>query len=355
MLLHAIPDTDIAAAATAAAMTGNDAIVMDGDDDSGGRSVLLVETNDTCRAIARTSSIRRRLFDDRSNVEGEIACFYDDPNAIVIDDAGHDHIVYVVDDNPRPCKRLTLADDGVVATSASGGTTVARLSGTVAEPVKKPPGIPSIWVFSNITHLSDYYQSTLCTVGASTDEYDVICNKLYGARFSRSGRGIDDFKIIDIQRIQNLTLYKCYHNHLDRVRAINSQRPAHMRVADNEIERIMFHGTNKQACSAIIANGFNTKHAITERYFGHAVYLAKWASYSMRNFCPTSDPDGTRYLFIVRAIVGRQGKTVFNSVHPPAGCDSGCECDDPSRAEMAMVFNDAAVLPIYCVRFKKNE
>lgn len=211
--------------------------------------------------------------------------------------------------------------------------------------------IPPTWQYQTES-VHDYLRPTLVLLNPSCSEHKHVCCQVrqrYAAAADAATQ--PSFSILDVFRVQNLTLLRCYRAHFEQAYARNSLRPCGQRVPDSHFEQLMFHGTSKSAFLSIVAHGFNTKRASSQRFYGHAVYASKWASYSMRNFCP-AEADGSRYLLLVHVIVGLQGQSSFDSFIAPHGCDTGCETEDPSRAEMAMIFHDAAVLPVYCVRFR---
>ena len=208
--------------------------------------------------------------------------------------------------------------------------------------------IPPTWQYRT-NEMSEYLRPSLVTLNPSCSEFQHVIRTVQ-QNFSATG---DEFpyNVSGIFRVQNLTLLRCYRAHFEQMFSRNSLRPPGLRVPDDDFEQVMFHGTSKNAFLSIAAHGFNTKRVSSHRFYGHAIYTSKYASYSMKNFCPP-DTDGNRFLLLVHVIVGRQGQTSFDSFSPPRGCDSGCETQDPTKSEMAMIFNDSAVLPVYCVKFR---
>jgi len=124
---------------------------------------------------------------------------------------------------------------------------------------------------------------------------------------------------------------------------------------ENELQ--LFHGTKPDSVKSINVQGFNRSLCgIHGAAYGDGVYFAKDASYSMTYSQPR--PDGDRFMYLARVLVGKHTAGKQGMKTPPA--------IDPRKPEILydsvvnreenptifVVFNDFHVYPKYLITFK---
>jgi len=124
---------------------------------------------------------------------------------------------------------------------------------------------------------------------------------------------------------------------------------------ENELQ--LFHGTKPDSVKSINVQGFNRSLCgINGAAYGDGVYFAKEASYSMTYSEPS--PNGDRFMYLARVLVGKHTKGKQRIKRPPAIdprkpeilYDSVVNMDE--NPTIFVVFNDFHVYPKYLITFK---
>ncbi|KAL8581665.1 hypothetical protein ACOMHN_049221 [Nucella lapillus] len=156
--------------------------------------------------------------------------------------------------------------------------------------------------------------------------------------------------IVEITRIQNQVLYQQY-----QLKKMQMETQNHA-VADVCNERLLWHGTAKNATDNINNYGFNRSYCgKNATVHGQGVYFAKTSHYSARELYSPKDEDGKRYMYQSKILVGvsclgdqsmrvlpaRDGNVMYDSA-----------CDDVSDPGIYVIFLDMQAYPEYLITFK---
>ncbi|KAA0703895.1 Poly [ADP-ribose] polymerase 14 [Triplophysa tibetana] len=156
------------------------------------------------------------------------------------------------------------------------------------------------------------------------------------------------FKIIQIDRVQNSTLWKNYMIKKEELEVKNKHK-------NNEM--LLFHGTGPDKTDHINHHGFNRSYAgIHGAMYGNGTYFAVDASYSAKGY---SKPDaiGHKRMYLARVLVGdfTQGKQGI--LVPPTKRSNSADLynsvtDNTNRPTMFVIFNDVQAYPEYLITFQ---
>lgn len=149
--------------------------------------------------------------------------------------------------------------------------------------------------------------------------------------------------VLKIERIQNVNLRRLYEGRKKELENRNAPNGAS--------EKILYHGTTKEACSSIINTNFNRSCAgQNATRYGVGTYFAVNASYSANPLYSVPASDGTQLMFVARVLTGNytQGQEAMRIL--PDNFDSVVDnTQDPS---MFVVFHDCQAYPDYLIKFK---
>ncbi|XP_041433944.1 protein mono-ADP-ribosyltransferase PARP15-like isoform X2 [Xenopus laevis] len=157
-------------------------------------------------------------------------------------------------------------------------------------------------------------------------------------------------KVIKIERIQNIKLWRSYSVKRDYVLTL---------YPNQEIENDLYHGTTTETAKKISLHGFNRsfcgKNAVC---YGKGTYFAKDASYSCQEQYAATDRDGYKHVFQAKVITGKWclGRPAF--VEPPStSSDSDIMYDsvvnDVNNPAIYVIFCDDGAYPEYLITFKQ--
>lgn len=163
--------------------------------------------------------------------------------------------------------------------------------------------------------------------------------------FKRTGR---TFKIVQIERVQNSTLWKNYMIKKEELEAKNKHK---------NNEKFLFHGTGPDKTDQINHHGFNRSYAgMHGAMYGNGTYFAVDSSYSAQGYSQP-DANGHKRMYLARVLVGdftqgRQGILV-----PPAKSSSSADLynsvtDNTNNPTMFVIFNDVQAYPEYLITFQ---
>nr|XP_055063231.1 protein mono-ADP-ribosyltransferase PARP14-like [Misgurnus anguillicaudatus] len=154
--------------------------------------------------------------------------------------------------------------------------------------------------------------------------------------------------IIQIERVQNSTLWKNYMIKKEELEAKNNHK---------NNEKLLFHGTAPDSTDHINHHGFNRSFAGTHgAMYGNGTYFAVDPKYSARGY---SQPDasGHKRMYLARVLVGdfTQGKAGI--VVPPAKSSNSADLynsvtDNIINPSMFVIFNDVQAYPEYLITFQ---
>ncbi|XP_078483880.1 uncharacterized protein LOC100181779 isoform X2 [Ciona intestinalis] len=197
----------------------------------------------------------------------------------------------------------------------------------------KPPrflGFPSHW--GNVSRGTTEVKQ----LAPSSSEFNDVV-----AAFKKSNPPINE--IVQIERIQNPTLYKQYEGKREAIVD---------RVQNSVIERDLFHGTTEESSNLIINNYFNRSYAgKNATKFGEGVYFALESSYSHR-FCSGD----VRHMLVVKVLTGDYCLGQEKMKEPPKmeGTDRVYHSlvNNVNNPKIFVVFNDASAYPKYRITYK---
>ncbi|KAK9402788.1 polyADP-ribose polymerase PARP10 [Crotalus adamanteus] len=125
---------------------------------------------------------------------------------------------------------------------------------------------------------------------------------------------------------------------------------------DRAVERILYHGTTEQSSHEIWQHGFNRSFSgKNATLYGHGVYFAVKAFLSAQDRYSPCSPDGNKYIFVTRTLVGdytvgnasmrapplREGDAAFRRYDSTV--------DNLSEPSMFVIFNDTQAYPEYLI------
>ncbi|XP_059146918.1 protein mono-ADP-ribosyltransferase PARP14-like [Physella acuta] len=151
-------------------------------------------------------------------------------------------------------------------------------------------------------------------------------------------------KIIQIDRVQNKTLYQQY---AAKRREIAGRNPE-----GHENEKRLYHGTNYNNVDQINLTGFSRNYSgANATVYGEGVYFATDPTYSV-NYAG-ADSNGIKKMYQARVLVGESAVTKRGDRHPPNKpgkiytYDSGTD----GNGVMYIIFHDAQAYPEYMITF----
>ncbi|XP_069717592.1 protein mono-ADP-ribosyltransferase PARP14 isoform X2 [Phaenicophaeus curvirostris] len=158
-------------------------------------------------------------------------------------------------------------------------------------------------------------------------------------------------KIEKIERVQNPYIWKAY-----QIKKCEMDK----KNGNNNNERLLFHGTNKESLTLINNQGFNRSYAGRHAAnYGNGTYFAVNASYSASNNYSKPDVDGKKYMYLARVLVGEYSQGVKGSITPAVKNASNSidlfdsSTDNVQQPSMFVIFNDIQAYPEYLITFTK--
>jgi len=140
--------------------------------------------------------------------------------------------------------------------------------------------LPSTWKVMQ----SPWQDVEMVDIKSGAPEFNEIVDLFYAT----CSRG--EWRIVKIQRVQNLPQLLLYETHKRTIEARNRPHGAN--------EKRLFHGTEKSTISKINRNAFNRS------YCGQGVYFAVNASDSIGDTFSRPDQQGCKYMYLARVAVG---------------------------------------------------
>ncbi|XP_075412443.1 protein mono-ADP-ribosyltransferase PARP14 [Tenrec ecaudatus] len=195
----------------------------------------------------------------------------------------------------------------------------------------------------NPENWSDMKQQTSCLVELqpSHSEYQNVA--------SMFNQTCSNFKILKIERIQNPSLWNYYQAKKKTMDDKNGQ---------TNNEKLLFHGTDAASLPHVNQNGFNRSYAgKNATAFGKGTYFAINANYSANNTYSRPDPNGRKYMYVVRVLTGLY--TLGNAsliVPPPKTTHDPTDLydtvtDNVNNPSLFVVFSDYQAYPEYLITF----
>ena len=127
---------------------------------------------------------------------------------------------------------------------------------------------------------------------------------------------------------------------------------------DNQIEKLLFHGTSSDVVDAICKQNFDHRlRGKNGTIYGEGSYFAVDASYSN----DYSDPGGdkTRFMFLVKVLTGESKLGMQDFRRPPLkdpsnpASDLYDSCvDDENQPKIFVIFNDEQCYPSYLIQYQ---
>ncbi|KAM6458465.1 protein mono-ADP-ribosyltransferase PARP10 isoform 2-T2 [Liasis olivaceus] len=173
--------------------------------------------------------------------------------------------------------------------------------------------------------------------------------------FQRTVRGFYDtlgdlhskLWIVKLEKVMHPLLYQQYQ----LKKAAMEKACGHQAV-----ERILYHGTTEQSSHEICQHGFNRSFCgKNATHYGHGVYFAAKASLSAQDRYSPCNPDGNKYIFVTRTLVGdyTTGSPGLRAP-PPREEDSALRrydstVDSLSSPSIFVIFNDTQAYPEFLI------
>ena len=187
------------------------------------------------------------------------------------------------------------------------------------------------------------------SVSEGTKEYRQVTTFF----LERLGDLQDHFEIIRVDRIQNLSLWKCY--------AVKQQTMASRNHGGEDVERRwLFHGTREQVTESIIHSGYKCTFAGLRRgyhRYGMGVYFASTSEVSSQDRFSERSSNDIKYVFLNRVAVGdfTLGRPEYRV--PPRKPDNSAESydstvNDETHPTTFVVYHDSQAYPEYLVAFR---
>ncbi|XP_065146256.1 uncharacterized protein [Paramisgurnus dabryanus] len=156
------------------------------------------------------------------------------------------------------------------------------------------------------------------------------------------------FNIIQIERVQNSTLWKNYMIKKEDLEAKNNHK---------NNEKLLFHGTGPDKIDHINHHGFNRSFAgMNGAMYGNGTYFAVDPSYSARGY---SQPDasGHKRMYLAKVLVGDYTRGKAGMLVPPAKRPLSADLynsvtDNTNNPSMFVIFNDVQAYPEYLITFQ---
>ncbi|XP_058035038.1 protein mono-ADP-ribosyltransferase PARP10 isoform X2 [Ahaetulla prasina] len=122
------------------------------------------------------------------------------------------------------------------------------------------------------------------------------------------------------------------------------------------VERILYHGTTEQSSHEICQHGFNRSFCgKNATHYGHGVYFAVKACLSARDQYSPRSPDGNKYIFVTRTLVGDYTAGNASMRVPPLREGDATlrrydsTVDNPRKPSIFVIFNDTQAYPEYLI------
>ena len=187
----------------------------------------------------------------------------------------------------------------------------------------------------------------LVQLSAGAAEFKEVAN-LFHATCSQ-----DEWQITGIELVQNLPQWKLYETHK---RAIESRQQP-----NGANEKRLFHGTEKVTMPKINRNSFNRSYCgKNATAYGHGVYFAVSASYSIHDTYSRPDDIGNKYMYLARVLVGEfcVGDSSMR-VPPPQPGNSELLLYDSTvdrlhPPSMHVIYHDAQAYPEYVITIRRR-
>nr|XP_048310125.1 protein mono-ADP-ribosyltransferase PARP14-like isoform X1 [Myodes glareolus] len=208
---------------------------------------------------------------------------------------------------------------------------------TVQRILKDEAEIPSNWCDMGLRELLEVSLQT------STSEYFMVASKFR--------QTCPNFVICNIERIQNLALWKKYQ----ASKTVMDRKNGHERN-----EKQLFHGTEASSVPHVNNNGFNRSYAgKNATAYGKGTYFAVNASYSANDTYSRPDANGKKYMYYVRVLTGNYANgNPSLIVPPPRDPQNPTELydtvtDNDKNPSLFVVFYDNQAYPEYLITFRR--
>ena len=198
--------------------------------------------------------------------------------------------------------------------------------------------LPSTWKVMQ----SPWQDVEMVDIKSGAPEFDEIVDLFYAT----CSRG--EWRIVKIQRVQNLPQFLLYETHKRTIEARNRPHGAN--------EKRLFHGTEKSTISKINRNAFNRSYCgKNATAYGQGVYFAVNASYSIGDTYSRPDQQGFKYMYLARVAVGELcvGNSSMRVPLAQPGTDELLLYDTTvnrlGQPDMYVAYHDAQAYPEYLI------
>ncbi|XP_076462556.1 protein mono-ADP-ribosyltransferase PARP14-like isoform X2 [Babylonia areolata] len=186
----------------------------------------------------------------------------------------------------------------------------------------------------------------LVAVPPNSEEFKTVNDNL------QATIGDKKVSVLEITRIQNKSLHQQYQATRQRMETQNQD------VQNLQNEKLLWHGTAKDATDNINNHGFNRSYCgKNATVHGQGVYFAVNSGYSARKTYSPEDGEGKRYMYQSRVLVGVSCRCDSDTRFLPARSgntmyDSGC--DNIDTPKIYVIFHDTQAYPEYQITFKES-
>jgi hypothetical protein len=179
-------------------------------------------------------------------------------------------------------------------------------------------------------------------------------NSLYEASYMKSDIKFAPlaFKVLKIERIQNLPKLRAYNVFKNFITENMQYRPQSERVKECYIEETVYHGTSEDSALKIAKKGFNRTET-SNHAFGYGAYFDVYGQLSMHHATlGRSGEPLTGCVVVARFATGRLTQTQSSAKDVPDGFDCGASGND-RNAWMRVSFSDAQSYAKYIIYIER--
>lgn len=240
-------------------------------------------------------------------------------------------------------------------------TILKNIGGTGMESLKPP----AYWEKKTSGSNPSYHQGPR-VVDPISHEFDDVVNYF----LKNLGDHRNNFDVVQVERIQNLSLYQSYAVKKQTIQTRVSHDPSGPSASSSSLStssrrdierRWLFHGTRSHVVDKICSQGFNRAFAGHNAVmYGKGVYFATDSSYSCSSIYSTPDADGIQRMFLCRVVVGDFCVGKPGQLTPDPKPDNPLELYDSTVNNLAsprifVVYHDAQSFPEYLVSFRPKK
>lgn len=181
-----------------------------------------------------------------------------------------------------------------------------------------------------------------CLLNSYSQEYKDVCS-----HFQATCKG----NLLKIERIQNPGLWKSLEI---------KKQDMELRNGHQNNEKKLFHDACHTTINHINEHGFNRSYAgKNAAFYGDGTYFAVKANYSADDTYSKPDPQGHKFVYLCRVLVGEFTNGAKGINVPPLKSPSTIDrfdsvTDNSTAPSMFIIFHDSQAYPEYLITFKNE-